>query len=430
MSMTRSLAFFAADAPLAWLRAEAYAGPGGRVATMRDIADARIATLANERRTPAWNSYVTTASAEYVGTSKQGTRILIVAHGVGPLAHAADYKKVYKKRGEDRASARGAISREKFLALESGKYGEVSIVDYNAIFDRYEYPFMESVGADLLRKDPWFKARIGPRWEEFLEAHVKADALFGESQAKVRHMEKTAKFPPLFEMGGPRNEASYGLREWNDNPRRTFEMVNDWLDAGMALAHLLAVGQVMKSHIPEYRPRPVLNTDLSVHSDGNGSRFVGMPEGTTADFTEVDGRSILAKHWRDLMVPAEGKPSRLRHLMEYGDGWFAQTLKTGESMDTGVPEHPVKSMREIGPGVFRTKIGGYHGFLRYGLSEVEAIAPPEANAYVVGDARIVDDYKYHEVPVTFYKAEIDHSRRLLTTDEIEADADLATKLAR
>lgn len=431
--MSRSLAFYSQDASQSWQRAYSYAGIGGRVATLPDIAAARVTALADHKqwsRRGIWRSYVTTTSAEYLGVSKGGNRILIVAHGVGPLSQPSDYDRVYQKRGKDRPSKRGAISREEFLALESGKYGDVAIVEYDPIFDRYEYPFTEAVGGDLLHNDPWFKARIGPRWEEFLEAHVKADAEYGKSgEAGVRPGERTAKFPPIIEMEGPKNEASYGLREWNGYARRTFETVNEWLDDGMALAHLISVGQAMATHFPEYRPRAVLSTQLSTHSNGDGTRFVGMPQDTTADFTAVEAHNILRRHWRDLMIPVKGKPSRLRHLMEYGDGWFAQTLKKGECMDTGVPEHPVKSMREIGPGVFRTVIGGYYGFLKYGIHEVEAITPVGANAYVVGDARIVDDGKFHEVPVTFYNAEIDYTRRLMTDAEIEADAALVTRLA-
>lgn len=431
--MTRSLAFFDGDITKGWQRALAYAGDGGRVATMLDVADARIATLKSHKRWDrrgVWSSYVTTSSAEYVGVSKGGNRILIVAHGVGPLAQPTDYKRVYKKRGDDDRCPRGAISRKDFHALEAGKFGDVTIIDYDAIFDRYEYPFLEAVGADVLRNDPWFKARVGPRWEEFLDALVKADLEYAESsEAQGRVWETTSKkFPPIVGMEGPRNEASYGFREWAGRPRQTFEKVNQWLDEGMALANLLTLGQPTKTHFPEYRPRAVVSTQLDLHSHGDGTRFVAMPPGTTADFTTVDSNQILSKHWRDLIIPAEGKPSRLRHIMEFGDGWFAQTLKTGESMDTGVPEHPIKSMRKIGPGVFRTEIIGYYGFLRYGLHEVEAIAPPEANAYVVGDAQIVDNAKFHEVPVTFYHADIDYQHRLMTTDEIEADVNLLTKL--
>ena len=80
-----AMAFYASDgfAP-AWNRATVFAGRGGRVATMADVVDARIA--AENPYDSAWTSYFTTASSEFYGTSPGGVAVLAVLHGTGPLS--------------------------------------------------------------------------------------------------------------------------------------------------------------------------------------------------------------------------------------------------------------------------------------------------------------------------------------------------------
>ena len=70
----------------AWKHAAKFAGPDGRIGTMLDVVDARIASSVDDF---PWNTYFTTASAEYFGYSRGGKRILIVAHGVGKQARVA-----------------------------------------------------------------------------------------------------------------------------------------------------------------------------------------------------------------------------------------------------------------------------------------------------------------------------------------------------
>src|SRR5690606_9287292 len=100
----------------------------------------------------------------------------------------------------------------------------------------------------------------------------------------------------------------------------------------------------------------------------------------------VDVHERIQKNWRSLMRPTRLNipPSSFFALMKMGRDWFTQYPKKGERMDTYEPEFQVTSIKRVGRRTtFRTTIGGYHGFFKYGIKEVEAIAPPGANAYSV-----------------------------------------------
>lgn len=102
-------------------------------------------------------------------------------------------------------------------------------------------------------------------------------------------------------------------------------------------------------------------------------------------------------------------------------------------MDTGEPEFHVISLKKIGkPVEFTTTIGGYHGFFKYDIKEVEAIAPRGANVYdLAGDIEVIfhdGTPGYHRVPVQFYRAEVDTSQRLIREDELCNDYEALMEL--
>ena len=67
--------YHANDLEASWSQAAAFAGPKGRIATIPDIVAARLAS-----HPKLWKTWYTTRTAEFLGYSKLGRRILIVAH--------------------------------------------------------------------------------------------------------------------------------------------------------------------------------------------------------------------------------------------------------------------------------------------------------------------------------------------------------------
>ena len=91
----------------AWQQASRFASDTGRIATLPDIIDAR---LGSEPGTPSWERYFSTTSAEYLGRSRSGNRIIIVAHGVGPMATLDGILKAYSFEFNDKTRGRRGVS--------------------------------------------------------------------------------------------------------------------------------------------------------------------------------------------------------------------------------------------------------------------------------------------------------------------------------
>ena len=92
-AQAQAMAFFHGDGlPSAWKQAIKFAGPGGRIGTMLDVIASRTATVPGEA---PWENYYTTLTGEYFGSTKQGTKIIIVAHGIGPMATLDGIQKAY-----------------------------------------------------------------------------------------------------------------------------------------------------------------------------------------------------------------------------------------------------------------------------------------------------------------------------------------------
>lgn len=414
----------------AFKQAKAFAGEGGRVATLPDVIAARLTTAPGDC---PWNTYFTTMSAEYVGPSKKGHPIAIVAHGVGPMSTLDGVLKAYSHEFNDRERNRrgGRISEEEFRKLESGAYGEVSIVGLETFWGRRQYQFSgHPVTSKEIVEEPLWQARLGNSWGKYMVWH----SFFADEWSKKRGDNYLR--PCILAMEGAAN-CSYGTRE----------MFDHWMKQtpGTAIAHLLSIGQLMniRHEYSEYdyeksERRESLASDVSCHEWWNGTRLLGI-RSHDSDLVVHPGlpgyddlvKKHLDKLWRSNPWGSKRTDSGLWHLLQIGDTTFTDCPKQGDGMDTCEPEFLVTKIKELGKGTFRTKIGGYHGFFRYGINEVRRIAPKGANAYTVGDVQI--EWKdgnptHHVASVTFYKVEADTSRRLIRMETIYRNFDLMMSL--
>ena len=102
-------------------------------------------------------------------------------------------------------------------------------------------------------------------------------------------------------------------------------------------------------------------------------------------------------------------------------------------MDTWEPEYVVTSAKEIGePVLFRTTVGGYHGFFKFAANEVKTIAPPNANAYCfVSEPQNEwhDGNPTHQTcMVQFYHIEADTTKRMRRSEQLAHDYEMMMKL--
>ena len=428
----------------AWLQAMKYTGKEGRIATMPDIVSARLGTKPGE--TP-WENYFTTLTAEYCGFSKQGNRILIVAHGLWPIATLGGIQGAYKwQYGDPQRNRRGGrITQEEFLDLEAGKFGDVSVIDLDAYYKRYKYAFIEVLRTSEALTDPVLRARLGHQTEKYVLAHAEHARVWHHEQAgfdpenkyglsghqqfldrrRNLHMANARKgSDPFIIQVGDASNCNYGSpRMWRP------------IEDGYAIAHLVSTGRLCNLH---HEGNESLVLDVSCHEWFNGVRLVGIPVGSNISsgiHPGADVYGLLRKFWQKLLLPvANSEPVGFSALVKVGDQWFTQYPKAGESLDTGEPEYIVTHLETISePVLFRTTIGGYHGFFRYGINEVQSIAPPNANAYFfvtdpILERREGEDPTHQTAMVQFYRATVDTSNRLTRSDALANDYDTLMKL--
>lgn len=423
-----AMAFYHEDGLVpAWKHAAKFVGPSGRIGTMLDVVDARIASGINDF---PWNTFFTTVSAEYFGYSRSGKRILIVAHGIGPMSTLDGILKAYSFEYKDKSrnNRGGRISQEEFWALEDGKYGEVSIVEFDPLVARYDYAFGEYLSEILAWKEPLMHARLGPRCKEYLRHH-------GDMAREYHLKEHRQKIllPYILEMSAASN-CPYTVGGFGKFPR-SYPL----LDRGEgAIAHLLSTGCLSNVHHRSCYDVPSLANDIGCHEWNNGVRLLGVRGGRVEHVhSGPDARDLLEKHWRKLLRPVQAPfPGTLgfRQLMQLPDKtWFTQYERKGESMATGEPEFLVTEMTPTGkPKPFTTTIGGYHGFVRYATKEVERIKPAGANAYdVPGEFSIVSTNgspTHHRADVQFYRIKADTTQRLMRGVELRNNFDLQMEL--
>lgn len=404
----------------AWDQASRFAGADGRIGTMLDVVDARLNAGINDF---PWNTYFTTSSAEYFGYSRGGNRILIIAHGIGPMANKdgvlAAYRHEYADKSRD--SRGGRISQKEFLSLADGAYGKVSIVAFDSILKLYKFPFMETLLSGAAAMEPLLLARLGPRAGEYIEHH--------RQMAREYHRREHGmdiEYPYIITMEDPSN-CHYATGGFSDYP-----LVYPHLDKGEgALAHLLSTGALTNLHHQSLYGVSSLANDIGCHEWWNGVRFLGIRGDGLAEKVHPGVGNVyqmIKEHWERLMIPTTANPIGFRALVQFPDGtWFTQYEKNGARMDTDEGEYRVTEIQQIGnPVRFSTSSCG-SVFFKYDIQEVRRLKPTEANAYVfVSDPEPVGET--HQADVQFCRIETDTSKRLMRTQQLENDFDLLMEL--
>ncbi|HBI16958.1 MAG TPA: hypothetical protein DDY52_02260 [Candidatus Moranbacteria bacterium] len=408
----------------AFKQAAKYAGRVGRIGTMLDWVDARLATPPYEKlgmhdtsKPTPWDQYYTTMSAEYVGISKSGTKILIVAHGIGPMATLDGVVEAYRYHYDDktRRTEGGRISADEFWKLESGAYGDVEIVDLEEYVRTREHPFISTLHYVDALVDPVLKARLGSRSDEYIKQH----AHYARKYHLDNHQRKIFD-PYILQVNGP------GMY-WVENVKPT---------DGLAYAHLLSVGAIGSVHVSQSEHRvPSWVSDINTHDWYDGTRLIGIREGKLVSIDKgPDPRHILRKHWQELFESSglDRAPDGIFVIMQMPDEtWFTQVTKKGARADTHEPEFRVTSMEKVGEVArFYTESNYPVPIFRYDIREAQAVLPKEANAYeLVGEPTKTGGADSQETClVQGYRIEIDHTQRLIRQEVLANDYEKMMKL--
>lgn len=407
-----SRSFFSTDPALSWKTAAAYAGEGGRVATVKDIIEARVANSPNSE---VWNNYYTTISSEYIGLSKAGVPVAVVCHGNGPLQSQEDWIKAYEQREEHHCQSNGYIDIEKFHDLIDGKYGDVTVIDLSdyAVDGGRQFPYYHTLEDAV--SDPWVVARFGGD-ANLVKAYItKVRAL-----AKAENQDRHTNYFVRFDLG-------HGAVNRAGNAFKHLELSRYLADGKLAAARLLTVTQVTNTFVSGEGMKVSLLTEIDHHGRGDGTRFVGIRGSENADIHDGDVFDVATFNPERITVPHTGEGREFEQLIEVNGKLFVETPKTGCVMDSGYPIHHLLSSSKI-DSQKRIHLGEPASpfFFKYDTAQVIEHAPEGANAFhVVWKGQ---DQSSQTVEVQFYKIKADYDTRILSKDEVNEDIDLMMKL--
>ncbi len=280
-----------------WKIAARYAGQNGRIATLPDIIDARLAT---ETSSAAWSRYFTTSSAEYFGLTRGGTRILIITHGVGPMSTLNGVLDAYRYQFGDPHgnNSGGRISQKDFWDLEDGKYGLVSIVDFEAYVRRCAYPFIQTLHSDQAIEDPLVRARLGSRAEEYVKKHTAISQAWHREQLD-KPIGTSNLTPEQIRSAQEKDVSNLMYAKWYSPLILTIQDASNciygswdkdrfisWLeDRNPPFAHLLTIQQLGHSM---HNGKQGLTCTIGCHGWNDGTRFVAIPNSEAISTIELD----------------------------------------------------------------------------------------------------------------------------------------------
>lgn len=437
---TKAMAFYHEDGLVpAYKMAALFASKEGRLATLPDVVAARLATKPGQL---PWETYFTTTSAEYYGIGQSGQRLLIVAHGIGPMSTLDGAQKAYSWQYKDKSRERhgGRISQQEFLSLEAGEYGPVHIIDLDSYCQRYEYPFIQQLRVSEALTDPVLHARLGGREQAELYVHAHAE----HARAWHRHQagvdpENRYLLPNYQDYLMRRHKLHYANGASNSDPY--ILQVDDasnlcyffgWehgfrpIEEGMAMGHLLSTGRLSHMH---HEGNESLVLDYGCHGWHDGVRMLALRPGASAADPIDEGMGcvgeLVRRFWEKLIQPVEQpNPVGFRALMQVGTTkqWFTQHEKQGERTDTHQPEFRVTKIQQVGePTIFRTTHGGGF-FFKYGINEVERLVPQGANAYILGEP--YRDGEMFAATVHFCHIEVDNTKCVPRSESLKGNLKL------
>lgn len=421
----------------AWRAASFFAGPGGRVATLPDVARMRSKLGKNSNM---WKRDYTSSSAEYYGLGSDGRQKLIVAHGVGPMSDYTGVMGAYMMwSGGDKTRCHhgGRIPASDFLRLEAGRYGKTKVIDpgYFAEASDYELIKLKSVSAliSVLDVEDYLSYCAATRGSDAFDVALTAEEALRDPLLRMRlgkhgsdyimrqnQMARKAcdcAHPKITTVSQSYN-TSYVEMNLDERVFKPALTEPEW-----AVAHLLDISHLSLSDSREYGP------GLFVHSYPHeywyGARMVGVPDGSRMKdgaTEDLDPYFMIRSDWERFMRPvsSETEPITPYRIERLNGEWFTRYPKVSPEeacMDSGDLQYRVRSVRPVGTGRFDVD---EMFFLRYPLSKVREIMPDGANAYEV--VRICPKAGDGTTPVIvqFYQADVDTSRSLPRADELES----------
>lgn len=380
-----------------------------RVATLPDLISLR--TNNDPEQSLVWNRWLTPFTTLYFGKYKD-KRIIVVAHHLGPLSTKKRLLKWTKSGIKNDDSTREKygsdglpkITNEEFCNLVEGKYGPVTIIDFAEYYAKFANHLSYGyIVADEICADPLFQALMGKDMELFINKCLQIST----TRALKRDKEKGAESKIL--QFNIKDQYGWGLSEEKGFDFPDKQPIGLFINFGC---------------LTNYSNRDLsVLTEIETIGDLDYARFVVLTNDQT-DIIDID--CAAKKHWKKCLVNFDGDVPDIFVLEKFNEKYFTQYPKEGARMDTGEIMFEVIKAQKIGKETFfQTKID-YSPFLKYDINEVKAIAPKDANAYIITDNISPGDIV--DVPVQFFKVEVNTKKRILHNEEIADNLSLLLKI--
>ena len=357
-----------------------------------------------------WEMWFTSLTTLYFGMHKD-KRLIVVAHHLGPLNTKERLEEWGSSGSNDEGSDRKAygskglpkITQNEFEDLISGKYGPVSVFDFDEycrVFGPHIYP--NNISSVLATRDYLLKSLFGEHFEEFVNKHLQISSDYAKKENKDEGAEyKILEF-------GIRDRYGWWLfsKDHKDFPEKE------------PVALFLTLGN----------PGFYGNNDLSVKTEIRTNEDFGSANFVVFSDPKEDTISIgysPTKHWKRCLVDSDVTLDPFFSVIRLGNKLFVEYPKVGARMDTGEAMFEVIEINEVGnPTSFKTKDCWF--FLRYSIGEVKSVMPEGANAYeVIGDVSPGDIVN---VPVQFFNIKADTSKRILSEKEVMGNLPLLLEI--
>lgn len=380
-----------------------------RIATLPDLINLRVNQ--DYDNSFVWNRWFTPFTTFYLG-KHQDKRLMVVAHHLGPLNNKERFlqwtESGKRDEGSDRRQYGSAglpkINQQELADLVAGKFGEVSILDFDEYYAKHGINVQSSfIHFANAWGDPFLKLLFGDKCNNFLEKHLQISS----DNAKEKNKQEGAE-NKILELG---IRDRYG---WHLFSSAKFDFPDD-----EPIALFLTLGRLNSYGNHDLS----LGTEIRTHEDAGHANFVVLND-ENKDVVSIDYNH--EEHWQNCLVENEEKTPDFFVLMDVGDKLFTQYPKDGARMDSGEPMFEITKCEKIGERTFfKTEIYG-SPFLKYDIQEVIAVAPKGANAYIIDGE--ISGRETATVPVQFFRVQVNRQKRILKDIEVAGNLNLLLKI--
>lgn len=384
--------------------ATVFAGSHGRIATMEDIIDARLASPIG---TTAWNTLYVTNSRLYLGLSTHGEPLIAITHGNGPLGSNKKHWACEHNEWPYYTNGTEKISHAEFIQLLHGAYGPRTIISLNEYLKnpaQNSRALENEYTSERACEDKLLRAIFGQRAEEFFVRHRAETHAWLNGYAPVKEIENSMTI---------RNMIFFSYQDWNkelSDDRRAAHVYPLALSAAYFSTereepkHILGYTEIYCSSKADFMgPAPVVV----------GIR--GKEPITTIAPTFERLVPTIKRHWRKFILPALEDTNAQKALPYFllsheKDMMFTQRVG-GDLKLTYEPEFPVTKFCQIpGPNeiVFLVPYGRKtddEEFRQKIVQRAIELLPHEANAILLhGTSECGKNFTQY---VSYYHVEID-----------------------